>query len=102
MAEIPQEAVRNCIKAYLQANGLTNKDLADRLGITLPSLNNYMSTKPLSEKTIGKIASALNYPYDLLIRGERYLGTNAYQKLEERVRRLEEIVFKKKGRPMMI
>ena len=94
MPEVPQELVRECVKSYLQANGLTYQYLADKMGMSLQTINNYMSTQPLSEKTVGRIATALNYPRGLLLRGERYYGPDAYQALEERVKKLEEAVFK--------
>lgn len=93
-----QDAVRDCIKSYLQSKRLTYQDLADLLGLKLPTVNNYMSKKDMSEKTVGRIAEVLGYPKELLFRGERYYGPDAYKALEERVRRLEEAVFAGKDR----
>ena len=95
MIEIPQDTVRDCIKSYLLSKGLSYQDLADRLNLKIQTVNNYMSTKPMSQKTIGKIATALDYPRELLIRGERYYGPDAYLELEKRVRELERAVFGK-------
>ena len=72
-------------------------DLAEKLGLNVQTVNNYMSTKPMSAKTVGRIAAALEYPLELLLRGERYYGPAAYEALEERIRKLEEIVFQKQG-----
>ena len=78
----------------MQAKRLTYQDLADKMGLSLQTVNNYMSTKPLTEKTIGKFATALDYPLDLLLRGERYFGPETYADLEARIRRLEDILAK--------
>ncbi len=95
MSEFSQESVRECVRSYLQANGLSYQYLADKMGVSLQTINNYMSTKPLSEKTVGKIATALDYPVGMLLRGDRYHGPDAYLALAERVRKLEEAVFGK-------
>lgn len=97
MPDISQNAVRDCIKSYLNSKGLTYRDLAEKLGLNIQTVNNYMSTKPMSAKTVGRIAAALEYPLELLLRGERYYGPAAYEALEERIRKLEEIVFQKQG-----
>lgn len=97
MPDISQNAVRDCIKSYLNSKGLTYRDLAEKLGLNVQTVNNYMSTKPMSAKTVGRIAAALEYPLELLLRGERYYGPAAYEALEERIRKLEEIVFQKQG-----
>ena len=94
MSEINQDAVRNCIKTYLQSQGLTYQNLADRLELSLGTVNNYMATKDISRKTLSRIADALGYPKELLLRGEPYYGPDAYSALEERVRLLEEAVRK--------
>ncbi len=96
MPNIDQRAVRDCIKSFLQTKGLSYQDLADRLNLKIQTVNNYMSTKPISPKTLGKIAKALDYPEELLLRGERYYGPDAYAELEKRVQELERIVFGKK------
>lgn len=90
--DIPQNEVRNCIKSYMQAQKLTYQDLADRMGLSLQTVNNYMSTKALTEKTVGKFAAALEYPLDLLLRGERYFGPDTYADFETRLKKLEEEV----------
>ena len=92
--KIPQNEVRNCIKAFMQAEGLTYQDLADRMQLSLQTVNNYMSTSPLTERTVGRIAKALNYPVELLMRGERYFGPNTYMDLEARIRKIEAILIK--------
>ena len=97
MPDISHNVVRDCIKSYLNSKGLTYRDLAEKLGLNVQTVNNYMSTKPMSAKTVGRIAAALEYPLELLLRGERYYGPAAYEALEERIRKLEEIVFQKQG-----
>ena len=81
MSETDQDAVRSCIRSYLMANGLTNNDLADRLGLSLNTVNNYLSTKHISERTLGKIAKVLDYPLALLRDVVKYYGPNAYEQL---------------------
>ena len=93
MPEFSQDLVRECVKSYLQANGLSYKDLADKMGVSLQTINNYMSKTTMSEKTVARIATALDYPQGMLLRGERYYGPDAYKALEERVIRLEKAVF---------
>ncbi len=93
MPDFSQELVRECVKSYLQANGLSYQYLADRLGVSLQTINNYMSKTTMSEKTVARIATALDYPQGMLLRGERYYGPDAYKALEERVIRLEKAVF---------
>ena len=88
-SEIPQNAVRSCIKTYLHVNGMTYKDLAEKSGYTLNYISNCMSNFDITTKAIKKFSEALDYPYDLLVRGEQFYGTSALQKLEERMRKLE-------------
>ncbi len=64
-------------------------------GVSLQTINNYMSTVPMSERTVGKKATALDYPVGMLLRGDRYYGPDPYKALEERIRKLEEKVFGK-------
>ena len=96
MPEISQEEVRNCIRGFMNANGITQQDLADRTGLSLQTISNYLSKSKLSEKTIERFAVALGYPYELLRSGIRYYGGNekpsAYELLEARVSRLEEVL----------
>lgn len=96
MPEISQEEVRNCIRGFMNANGITQQDLADRMGLSLQTISNYLSQSKLSEKTIERFAVALGYPYELLRDGIRYYGGNdkpsAYELLEARVRRLEDVL----------
>ncbi len=93
MSELSQELVRECVKSYLQANGLSYQYLADQMGVSIQTINNYMSKTPMSEKTVAKIATALDYPRGMLLRGERYYGPDAYADLEKRVKKLEQAVF---------
>lgn len=96
MPEISQEEVRNCIRGFMQANSITQQDLANRMGLSLQTISNYLSQSKLSEKTIEKFAVALGYPFELLRDGIRYYGGNekpsAYELLEARISKLEEVL----------
>ena len=98
MLEISQEEVRNCIRGFMQANSITQQDLANRMGLSLQTISNYLSQSKLSEKTIEKFAVALGYPFELLRDGIRYYGGNenpsAYELLEARISKLEEVLRK--------
>lgn len=98
MPEISQEEVRNCIRGFMQANSITQQDLANRMGLSLQTISNYLSQSKLSEKTIEKFAVALGYPFELLRNGIRYYGGNekpsAYELLEARISKLEEVLRK--------
>ena len=83
--------IRDCIRAYMTARGIAAEDLAPLMGYTsAQTINNYLSTKPISRKNLQKFSQALEYPYDLLVRGEPYYGPGAYAALEARVAALEE------------
>lgn len=92
-ADIPQDAVRTCIKTYLHVNGLSYKDLADKSGYTLSYIGNSMSNFDITTRSLKRFAEALDYPYDMLLRGEQYYGKKGkLEELEERVAKLEETV----------
>ena len=95
--ELPLPKIRECIKTHLKVKGYTYKELAGKLGITERSMTNYLSTTRMSPKTVRRIAEALDYPYELLVRGEQYYSpdTNAqwqerFQQLQDYCRSLEE------------
>ena len=91
--DIPQDAVRNCIKTYLHVNGLSYKDLAEKSGYTLNYVRNSMSNFDITPRSLKRFADALEYPYDMLLRGEQYYGKKGkLEELEERVAKLEETV----------
>lgn len=93
MPEYSQAAVRDCLKSYMQSKGITYQMLADRLKLSVFTVNNYLSTTPIPAGTLHRIAIALDYPEELLRRGERYYGPDAYAALEARIKKLEEAVF---------
>ena len=85
-----QSQIRDCIRAYITAKGITKEELAHSMGYSsAQTVHNYLSTKPLSERTIKKFSEALEYPYELLLKGEPYYGPGAYAALEARVAALE-------------
>lgn len=92
MPEIDQEKVRECIKTYLNANGIDVHEAAQKIGIGYQTFRNYLYTKPLSERTVRKIAKGIGYPEDLLLNGEKFLKKTSLSDLKERVQKLEEQV----------
>ena len=93
MPVFSQDAVRDCLKSFMQSKNITYQELADRLKLSVLTVNNYMSTTPIPAGTLHRIAAALEYPEELLRRGERYYGPDAFAALEARIKRLEEAVF---------
>lgn len=91
-AEIPQDAVRSCIKTYLHVNGISHQELADKTGYSVNYINSCLSNLNITTRAIKKFAEALDYPYDLLVAGRQYYGENAIERLEQRIQRLEELV----------
>ncbi len=101
--ELPLKRIRECLKAYLKVKGMTYEDVADKLNMSLRTFTNYMCQKNISHNNLKRISEVLDYPYELLIRGEKYIGPDIYaywqdefQKLrdycaglEERIRKLE-------------
>ncbi len=93
MPEELQKAIRSCIRAYMKSQNISAEELAVKMNYKNPqAIHNYLSSKALSEKTVQKFAQALEYPYDLLIRGEFYPGPGAFMDLANRVRALEETI----------
>ncbi len=92
--DIPQEEARKCIKSFLQANGITHQELAEKTGYSLNYVNSFLTNINLTEKVLKRISTALDYPYSLLAKGEKYYGPSAYERLEERVNNLETLVLK--------
>lgn len=87
-----QDRICSNIRAYMAANALTPQDVADRMGIQRQSVNNYLSQKNLSERSIKKFSEALDYPYQLLVNGIPYTGEDKIAELERRLHRLEELL----------
>lgn len=87
-----QQKIRLAVKKYLKSNGLTEPDLAQLMGLRPQSVINYLSTANITPKTVKKMAEALNYPYELLLRGEFYLGPNRIDDLERRIEVLERMM----------
>lgn len=98
MGDFQQDDVRNCVKAYLNANKLTYQDLAERTNLSLQTINNYLSTTKMSRKTVERFSVALDYPLELLLAGQKYYGRDKspspYEEFEERIAVLEEKVRK--------
>lgn len=92
MPEINQEKVRECIKTYLNTGGIDVREASRRIGIGYQTFRNYLYTKPLSERTVRKIAKGIGYPEDLLLNGEKFFKKTPLSDLEERVQKLEEQV----------
>jgi len=92
MPVVSQDAIRDCIRSFMQSKGLSNKDLAESMDLSTQTINNYLSKKDMSDKTIGKIAAALGYPTEMLLNGQRYYGTNTVDQLAERINALEQRV----------
>lgn len=88
-----QRRIRICVSKYLQLNGIEAAELAERMGIKRQSVLNYLSTATLTPRTIQKISEALRYPYELLIRGEEYYGTNRMDDLERRIKAIEDFLW---------
>ncbi len=85
--------IRDCIRGYMTAKGITAEDLAPLMGYTnSQTIHNYLSTKPISRKTLQKFSQSLEYPYDLLESGQAYYGPGAYAALEARVAALEDTI----------
>ena len=87
---LPMQRIRDCVKSYLKSRGMTYRELAERMQLTERTVTNYLSSIPMSAKTVRRISEALDYPYDLLIRGEQYVDPKTREGLEERLRKLEE------------
>lgn len=51
----------NRIKGILKEKGMTQQELADKLGVTRISIAKTLAGNP-SQKTLGRIANALNVP----------------------------------------
>jgi transcriptional regulator with XRE-family HTH domain len=56
------------IKEYLKETGITQSELAERLGITSSALNKRISSSTISLQQIGEIADALHTSAFMLIR----------------------------------
>lgn len=87
-AELPQKEIRGCVKTHLKAKGMTYKDLADRMLLSERTVTNYLSTVRMSARTVKKISEALDYPFELLIRGEQYYGPDILARWEEKFQQL--------------
>lgn len=48
------------LKKYLQENGITQTELAERLGITRAAVNRFVNTKKFQRTTLDKILKALD------------------------------------------
>lgn len=88
-----QDKIRSCIKKYLVAHGMTDADLAGKMGISLQTVRNYLSTCNLTSRTVMRISDALSYPYSLLQKGELYLGETKIQELERRIKAIEDFLW---------
>lgn len=84
-----QAKIRSCIKAFLNSRGMTEADLAEKMGLKVQTVWNYLARTELTAKTVKKFSDALSYPYDLLIEGEPYAETARLQDLEKRVSEAE-------------
>lgn len=65
------------VREILKEKGLTTKDLAEQLGITLSGLNQHLAKNP-SLKVVESIASALDVPlWELFASKEDIVGNDA-------------------------
>ena len=80
-----QNTIRSCIRNFITRNGITRKELADKMGIVEGVVRNYLSTKPISHKTITNFAKALDYPEEFLRKGIPYYKPSDYEVLEKRI-----------------
>ena len=88
--DLPLPKIRECVKAYLKVKGYTYKDLANRIQLTERTVTNYLSTVRMSARTVKKISEALDYPFELLIRGEQYYGPDILARWEEKFQQLQD------------
>ena len=88
-----QDKIRICIKKFLAAHGMTDADLAERMGVSLQTVRNYLSSSKLTLRTVKRMSEALSYPYSLLSKGELYLGETKIQELERRIKAIEDFLW---------
>lgn len=62
--------VKLTIKEYMREQGITQKWLADQLGITQSALSKRLAEDNLSITQLGEIAEKLGVSYTALLRGE--------------------------------
>ena len=62
--------VKLTIKEYMREQGITQKRLADQLGITQSALSKRLAEDNLSITQLGEIAEKLGVSYTALLRGE--------------------------------
>lgn len=62
--------IRIVIKEYLREQGITQAQLAERLGITQSALSKRLADDRLTIRELSEIAEALDVSYTALIRGE--------------------------------
>lgn len=93
---LTQNKIRTVVKKYLQANNLSETDLAEMMGLRPQTVKNYLYNTAISVKTVRNISRALEYPYDLLIQGEYWESETKIQELERRIKALEDYIFSNK------
>ena len=89
-----QQKIRIVVKRYLQANKLSERELAEMMGLRPQTITNYLSRTDITPKTVRKISDALRYPYDFLIHGEYWEGETRMQELERLIKALEDFVYR--------
>ena len=85
-----QAQIRARIRGFLMSKGLTEVELAARMGLKEQTVRNYLSGSRLSVDTVRKFSDALSYPFELLVKGEPYVEETSIEMLERRVSSLEE------------
>lgn len=75
------------VKEYLREQGITQAQLAERLGITQSALSKRLSDDRLTIRELSEIAEALDVPHTALIRGENEVkGSITCPKCGENIR----------------
>ncbi len=86
---IPQDKVRNLLRRLMLEKGIDTQELSKKMKLSVGTVANYLSSVEIKPKTARKFADALNYPYDMLIRGESKISRGSYEELERRLDDLE-------------
>ena len=88
-----QDKIRGCVKKFGSAHGMTDADLAEKMGVSLQTVRNYLSSSKLTLRTVKRMSEALSYPYSLLSKGDLYLGETKIQELERRIKAIEDFLW---------